>query len=156
MTPWRVVSCEEFNAVTNSVDFLVKKGYKVSDWVIDISQRLNRNILTADIALYRVTLNELGFSTSTKLEDVYSAASKVGYSAIDPSIAIYIRSLYNDQPVGEWLRIAVPMDSMIDSDGVPHLPKMGHALKSFYVETYWSWPHAIFHPNNEFVFQRNL
>ena len=36
--------------------------------------------------------------------------------------------LYKNQPRGEWLRIAVPLDSMIDSDGIPHLKKLGSAL----------------------------
>ena len=40
---------------------------------------------------------------------------------------------------------------MIDSDGVPHLPKLGKALNKYFIETYWSYPHAIFHPHNEFV-----
>ena len=29
---------------------------------------------------------------------------------------------------GEWLRIATNMKSMIDSDNVPHLPKLGRAF----------------------------
>ena len=40
---------------------------------------------------------------------------------------------------------------MIDSDGVPHLPKLGRALNKNFIETYWSYPNAIFHPHNEFI-----
>ena len=58
-----------------------------------------------------------------------------------------------DQPKGEWLRIAVPFRSMIDSDNVPHLPKLGSALGKLFIETYWSYPKAIFHPKNEFIFR---
>ena len=47
--------------------------------------------------------------------------------------------------------IATPLNSMIDSDGVPHLPKLGKALGFYFVETYWSYPKAIFHPHNDFV-----
>jgi len=43
------------------------------------------------------------------------------------------------------------MNSLIDSDGVPHLPKLGKALNRFFIETYWSYPKAIFHPHNKFV-----
>ena len=43
------------------------------------------------------------------------------------------------------------MKSMIDTDNVPHLPKLGKALNSFFLETYWAYPGAIFHPHNEFV-----
>ena len=43
------------------------------------------------------------------------------------------------------------MRSMIDTDGIPHLPKLGCALGKYFIETYWAYPDAIFHPHNEFV-----
>ena len=43
------------------------------------------------------------------------------------------------------------LNSLVDIDGVPHLPKIGKAL-GFFLETYWSYPDAIFHPKNEFIF----
>jgi len=71
---------------------------------------------------------------------------------VEPEIALICRELYYEQPTGEWLRFATPFNSMVDSDGVSHLPKLGKALNSFFIETYWSYPKAIFHPHNEFVF----
>ena len=47
------------------------------------------------------------------------------------------------------------MNSLVDSDNVPHLVKLGKALNSYFIETYWSYPGAIFHPHNEFVFIKN-
>ena len=58
---------------------------------------------------------------------------------------------YKIQPKGEWLRFATPLNSMIDEDGVPHLPKLGSALGFLFIETYWSYPDAIFHPHNDFI-----
>ena len=49
------------------------------------------------------------------------------------------------------VKICNSIDSMVDTDGVPHLPKIGKALGSYFVETYWSYPKAIFHPHNEFI-----
>tara|TARA_B100000959_G_C14946845_1_gene610219 strand:- start:1733 stop:1978 length:246 start_codon:yes stop_codon:yes gene_type:complete len=77
--------------------------------------------------------------------------NKRGYNLVPPEIAILSRNIYDDQPNGEWLRFATPLNSMIDSDGVPHLPKLGKGLGLFFLETYWSYPKAIFHPHNEFV-----
>lgn len=155
MQPWLVLERNKYNDIDDIVSALVDQGYKVSDWIVDIASRLNKKSLPNDIWLYRVCLADLGLSAATTLENVYATAAKAGYGLLDPSVALYTRTLYDEQPIGEWLRIAVPLDSMIDSDGIPHLPKLGHALNSFYIETYWSWPHAIFHPTNEFVFQRD-
>ena len=73
---------------------------------------------------------------------------------MEPEVALLARELYTNQPTGEWLRFATPLKSMIDTDGVPHLPKLGKALGKFFVETYWSYPKAIFHPHNEFVLSK--
>jgi len=70
-------------------------------------------------------------------------------------VAIYSRLIYKKQKVGEWIRFATPLNSMIDTDKVPHLPKLGRALGFFFLETYWSYPKAIFHPKNKFFFMVN-
>ena len=66
-------------------------------------------------------------------------------------MALRARFVYLNQKKGEWLRFATPMRSMIDTDGIPHLPKLGCALGKYFIETYWAYPDAIFHPHNEFV-----
>ena len=81
-------------------------------------------------------------------------SNKGKYKLVHPAIALYARNIYDEQKTGEWLRFATPMKSMIDSDGVPHLPKLGKALKLYFIETYWSYPKAVFHPHNEFVVQK--
>ena len=68
-----------------------------------------------------------------------------------PVLALRTRLFFKKQRVGEWLRFATPLNSMIDTDGVPHLPKIGKALGKYFLETYWAYPNAIFHPHNEFV-----
>ena len=127
--------------------------FKFSPWIEDI---VKKNIYTFDkkllpIKLVRISLSELGFKKPQELKEVYASFKKYGLELVTPDIAIYSRLLYLDQPKGEWLRFATPFNSMIDSDGVPHLPKLGKALNTFFIETYWSYPEAIFHPHNDFV-----
>ena len=71
-----------------------------------------------------------------------------------PEVAAVVARLImdNSQKVGEWIRFATPLNSMIDTDNVPHLPKFGRALGFYFLETYWSYPKAIFHPKNKFFF----
>ena len=106
------------------------------------------------VELVRVKVSELGVNEATTLRKIYELLDQNQLMPVDPLIAVYARFLYDEQIKGEWLRMAVPFDSMIDSDGVPHLPKLGHALNLFFIETYWSYPEAIFHPHNDFVVQR--
>jgi len=75
----------------------------------------------------------------------------LNFKLVPVDVALRSRLIYKNQKKGEWLRIATDMRSMIDSDGVQHLPKLGKALNKFFIETYWAYPGAIFHPHNEFI-----
>ena len=79
---------------------------------------------------------------------------KHGYDLVPPEVSLIARDYYKEQKTGEWLRFATPFRSLVDTDGVPHLPKLGKALKKYFIETYWSYPKAIFHPHNKFVVRK--
>ena len=85
----------------------------------------------------------------------YEELLKSGYELVPPELVLVARLNYSEQKTGEWLRFATPMKSMVDTDNVPHLPKFGKALGQYFIETYWSYPGAIFHPHNEFIVMKN-
>ena len=134
-----------------------KKDFILSHWIIDIAKNFQDFSFDQNKSyeIHKLSVKNLGFKKPTKLKKIYTAFKKKGFEPISPPIAIYLRCLYKNQPRGEWLRIAVPLDSMIDSDGIPHLPKLGSALGNLFIETYWSYPDAIFHPHNSFLVQKN-
>jgi len=132
---------------------LIAEEFKLSDWIINISCRLDSK-LKKSYDLWSISLGDLGFVGPTKIKEFYLKLESDGYKTVPPEIALILRKQYIDQPKTEWLRIATPLDSMIDSDGVPHLPKLGSALGNLYIETYWAWPEAIFHPHNEFIVEK--
>lgn len=130
-----------------------KRKYILSDWILDIVQKIKNHKYdqSKKFEIHRIKVSQLGFKKPTELKKIYKKLKLDGYELIEPEIAIYLRDLYKDQPRGEWLRIAIPFNSMIDSDGVPHLPKLGSALGKLFVETYWAYPKAVFHPHNDFL-----
>lgn len=150
---WLKIEKFEFKDAFECLNSYDEKKFKFSPWIEDIVKKnnyvFNQNLLP--VKLVRKSLKELGFNKPIELEEVYESIKKHGLGLVTPEIAIYARLLYLDQPNGEWLRFATPFDSMIDSDGVPHLPKLGKALKSYFIETYWSYPKAVFHPHNDFI-----
>ena len=148
---WKTIQVFKYANMPECISDLKKNDYNVSEWIIDIAKNLEVKNHNFPINLARVKVSDLGFTGSCKLKDIYSEFEKHGYNTVSPDIAILTRFLYDEQPTGEWLRIATPLDSMIDSDGVPHLPKLGKALGMYFIKTYWSYPDAIFHPHNEFV-----
>lgn len=151
---WKKIESINLNSCLELLTELKLKGYKISPWIENIVKingyKFNNN--KSPIYLVRKKLQDFGFDKATQLKDIYAAVEQNGYELVTPEIAMFTRTLYDEQPTGEWLRFATPFDAMVDSDGVPHLPKLGKALGSFFIETYWAYPGAIFHPHNEFVF----
>jgi len=153
---WKVIKETKFVNMHECVELLLKKNYVVSHWIKDIAKRTKTdfNKINFPVELIRVKVSDLGINSPTTLKTIYELLEKNELKPIDPLIAINARFYYDEQPKGEWLRMAVPFDSMIDSDGIPHLPKLGQGLNLFFLETYWSYPGAVFHPHNDFVVQK--
>ena len=97
----------------------------------------------------------MGFKKATTLKSIYKKIKEYNFELVPPDIAIRTRLIYLEQKKGEWLRFATPFKSMIDTDNVPHLPKLG-SFRKYFIETYWSYPKAIFHPHNEFVVYKKV
>lgn len=150
---WKTVEKINFSTCNELLEELKKNNYKISPWIEDVVKKNNYKFDNHNfpIKLVRKYVKEFGFDGPVELQKIYEKLTNLNYKLVPPEIAIYVRSIYKDQPTGEWLRFATPLDSMIDSDGVPHLPKLGKALGFYFVETYWSYPKAIFHPHNDFV-----
>jgi hypothetical protein len=150
---WKIIKPSKYNSLGDIVKNLKKKKVFISPWIEDIIKN-KKNKLTVSknkVFLYRIKVRSLGFKKATELRKIYKKIKEKKFSLVTLDIALIARLHYRNQKIGEWLRFATPYNSLIDSDGIPHLPKLGKALKKFFIETYWSYPKAIFHPHNEFV-----
>ena len=154
---WKIVEPSKYKNINHCLKDLKKKKIFLSYWIEDIIKNNKNNItITKEkVYLYRIKVSHLGFKKPTTLKKIYKKIKEKNYFLVSPDIDLRARLLYKDQKKGEWLRFATPLKSMIDSDNVPHLPKLGKALDRYFIETYWSYPGAVFHPHNEFVVMKN-
>ena len=150
---WKKVKKSNYKNIKHLLIDLTNKGYILSPWIYDIFNNKKNNLLidNKNYNLYRIKVRKLGFDRPTKLKYIYKKIKKNNFDLVPPVLALRTRLFFKKQRVGEWLRFATPLNSMIDTDGVPHLPKIGKALGKYFLETYWAYPNAIFHPHNEFV-----
>ena len=150
---WKKVKSNNFKNISQCIKVLKKKNIVLSPWIENIYLNKKNNIILTrkSYNLYKIKVSKLGFKKATKLKDIYKLIIRNKYKLVPPEVALRARLLYLEQKKGEWLRFATPFNSMIDTDNVPHLPKFGRALGFYFIETYWSYPDAIFHPHNEFV-----
>ena len=150
---WKVIDYQNLKSINDFVNKNKKSKIYISPWIEDIiANEKNKFILNKKkVFLYRIKVKDLGFKKATKLKNIYKKIRQKKFELVTLDQALIARVLYKNQKTGEWLRFATPFNSMIDSDGVPHLPKLGKALNKYFIDTYWSYPDAIFHPHNEFV-----
>tara|TARA_Y100001970_G_C14159139_1_gene817454 strand:+ start:230 stop:706 length:477 start_codon:yes stop_codon:yes gene_type:complete len=154
-TEWLKIDNFKFDKCTECIDELKKNNFYVSPWIENIVKKYDFKFdkKKLPIILKKVKVKDLGFNGPTELEKIYKKIESSELNLVSPEVAIYSRILYLNQPTGEWLRFATPFKAMVDTDGVPHLPKLGKALGMNFIETYWSYPKAIFHPHNDFIVQ---
>ena len=150
---WKKIPTSKYKDINHLIRDLNKNGYVLSPWIEDIFNNKKNKIKINNKAfnLYKIKVKNLGFRKPTKLKNIYKKIKLNNFMLVPPVFALRARFFYNEQKVGEWLRFATSFNSMIDTDIVPHLPKLGKALKRYFIETYWSYPDAIFHPHNEFI-----
>jgi len=150
---WKKIKKSNYKNIKHLLNDLTKKKHVLSPWIINIfnNKKNNISINNQSFNLYKIKVESLGFKKATKLKYIYKKILLNNYDLVPPDLALRARFFYKEQKIGEWLRFATPFNSMIDTDNVPHLPKLGRALKKYFIETYWSYPDAIFHPHNEFI-----
>lgn len=150
---WKKIQTSKYKDINHLIRDLKKNGYELSPWIENIFKNKKNKIKINNEAfnLYKIKVKNLGFQKPTQLKNIYKKIQLNNFMLVPPVFALRARFFYNEQKVGEWLRFATSFNSMIDTDKVPHLPKLGKALKKYFIETYWSYPDAIFHPHNEFI-----
>ena len=143
----------EVNSGRELLKFLKKKKIFVSPWIENILHKKKFNIKNfSPVQLFLINLKkDLGVKKAIYLRDVYKILKEKRFKLLQPEIALYAATKIKIKKKGTWHRFATPLNSMIDSDGIPHLPKIGYALNCYFVETYWSYPKAVFHPHNSFI-----
>ncbi len=154
---WITIKSSKRVSIKSEIFYLKKKGVILSPWIENIFfNKKNRIKLSKhNVDLYKIKVKNLGFLKPTTLQKIYKRIIQSGYKLVEPDLALRARLHYKNQKKGEWLRFATPFNSMIDTDGVPHLPKLGRALNKYFIETYWSYKKAIFHPHNEFIVKKD-
>ena len=113
---WKEIKSPEYNSCNACIQDLKKKNYKLSLWIEDIFKINNFDFKNNNfpIKLVRKNVNEFGFNGPTEIQNLYKEIKKSGFELVPPEIAILCRQYYNEQPTGEWLRFATPLDSMKD------------------------------------------
>jgi len=130
---WKKIQTSKYKDLNHLIRDLNKNGYVLSPWIENIFKNKKNKIKINNEAfnLYKIKVKNLGFKKPTQLKNIYKKIKLNNFMLVPPVFALRARFFYNEQKVGEWLRFATSFNSMIDTDKVPHLPKLGKALNKY-------------------------
>ncbi|MBI4090541.1 MAG: hypothetical protein HY422_00790 [Candidatus Komeilibacteria bacterium] len=129
-------------------------GFHISDWANDILGKRAFTIASKEtsIDLMTATVEELGFKEATRYDAICARIRELGYELCPAEVGPQLRLQYQDQPLNEWLVIA--MEAISVSDGSLYVFSVRHLDDGQWLDTYRGSPGSLFNPFYRFVFTR--
>ncbi len=133
---------------------LKRAGNRIGDWANDILGKRAFTVATkeTEVDLVKVTVAELGFKDGATYRDICQRAKELGLDLCPAEVGPQLRLQYQDQPLSEWLIIA--MESISDSHGglgVFHVGRYGDGL---WLDSNDGHPDYFWNGGAQFVFLR--
>lgn len=141
-------TADDFRAV------LKQGGFKIGEWANNI---LGKPVFVVDneeteVDLVKITVAELGFKDGATRQDICQRAKELGLELCPPEVGPQLRLQYKDQPLGEWLVIA--MEPITVSDGVLLVFSVEHYDGGLWLFSNDGNPDRFWDGDDRFVFLR--
>ena len=91
--------------IANAADISCRLGESAAEIIGRPAFRLSRE--RREVAVVLVSVAQLGFAADAALADIYARAAAYGLALCPAELAPYLRLQYRDQPLGEFLRVAM-------------------------------------------------
>ena len=102
------------------------------------------------LELVRLTVKDLGFPNGATTQEIFDKAKTFGLDLCPAEVGPQLRLQYEDQPLGEWLYIA--MKQITDSGGGPLVFCLVRDGDGLWLDVYWALPDYRWYPEYGFVF----
>ena len=114
----------------------------------------NRDFTTAKKSehadLVRLKVRDLNLDNPTT-ENIFKKAQELGLELCPAEVGPQYRLQYIDQPMNEWLYIA--MKQIADSGGRPRVFELGRGGDGLWLNDRWAAPEDVWAPNRQFAFR---
>ncbi len=114
---WKTIKLGIHKSADEYCKAIKANGFKIGNWANDI---LGKPAFTVsfdevEVELVKVTVGELGFKNGATRKEIYERAIELGLKLCPNEVGPALRLQYADQPLDEWLLVA--MEPIADSDG---------------------------------------
>jgi hypothetical protein len=148
--PCILVSLGSQEADTYKGELSSLKGFSIGDAAKRILQKITFPSKRKDLMLALVTLGELGCDSRSSYETICAAGIAQGLALCPIEVGPPLRLAYIDQPLGQWLVLAVDIKRLPPND--QHVFRLGNVKRTLWISgcdpnevTYW-------HEDTRFVF----
>jgi hypothetical protein len=106
---WKTISLGTYTSHIEMFDALDEAGVHIGDLADGVLHRPGFTLskVKMDVQLVVLSASDLGFRGREPLASLYARARRLGYELCSPEVAVQLRLQYRDQPVGEFLDIAM-------------------------------------------------
>ena len=152
---WRTIKLG--TGLKTSDDFrksIKANGMNVGDRASDILEKpdFTSAVGETEVDLVKVTVAGLGFKQGARRDQIYERARELGLELCPPEVGPQLRLQYKDQPIGEWLLIA--MEPFAGSDGCLRVFDVWHDGRGLWLDGYYGRPGYFWGPGSQWVFVR--
>jgi predicted peroxiredoxin len=130
---------------------LTEQGFKIYSYAQDMLNKLESLKQKEKIDLVLFSVEQLGFPKGATLQQIYDKAKEFGLELCPPQVGPELRLNYKDQPMDEYLVIA--MNSIDDRDGYPKLFYVNHYSDGEWLDSYRGDLGFEWRGGNRFVFR---
>ena len=130
------------------------KGNRISDWGNDILGKPDFKTATEEreVDLVVASNAELGYPDGATVKQTFDRAMELGLELCPNEVGPALRKQYQDQPMGEWILIA--MEPITGSDGRLRVFYVGHGGYGRWLSADWAIPEIRWNLESELVFVR--
>jgi len=131
----------------------IKAKFKVSDYAESMLKNADFTVSQEkeNLTLIHLKVQDLGFSSGATTKEIFEKAEELGLELCPAETGPQLRKQYLNQPLNEWLRIA--MKPIPGSDGDPSVFDLECYDDGLWLRSYWTRPGFGWYPGREVVFR---
>ena len=131
-----------------------EKNIRISSYAEDMLKSKDFKIIkeTEDAILICLKVGDLGINKQyPTTDDIYGRIEELGLELCPAEVGPNYRLKYQDQPLGEWVRVG--MKQIAGRDGCPAFFDLGRGGDGLWLGGYWAEPSDEWDPGDEIVFR---
>ena len=149
---WKTITLGAYKTPAAYRKALTAAGHKIGSWGDEILGRITCAKQETEVDLVALSVGDLGFKDGAYYKDICAKAIEMGLELCPAEVGPALRLAYNDQPRGEWLRIA--MDAITGRGGCRGLFAVDYDRDELWLDDHDGHPDHFWSADGRFVFVR--